>query len=400
MTREQCLVTISAPAGVFDADNHFYESEDALLRHLPRQHRDAIRFVQVGGRMRIALQNLITDYIPNPTFELVAAPGKHVPYYAANNPEGRTLREMTGEPIAATPAMRSPAPRLEVMDQHGVERALVYPTLANLVEQRLTGPDLISDVIHALNEWMHEEWPFVYEGRIFSTPVIHLGLVDRAVAELEWVLARGAKAILIRPAPTEGYHGSRSVAMPEFDPFWARVQEADLTVIMHATDPVIAPYVDLWDKRTTDSAFRPNPFRAAALGHRDIEDALTSLICHGTLTRFPRLKVASIENGTEWIPYLFHRLDKVYRQMPQEFTEHPLDVFRRNIWVNPFWEEELPRLLEHVPVERVLFGSDWPHPEGLAEPLDYLDMLGDLDQPSVDRIMRDNANQLLGLQPA
>jgi predicted TIM-barrel fold metal-dependent hydrolase len=393
-------VTVSAPSGVFDADNHFYESEDALLRHLPTRHRDAIRFVQVGGRTRIALQNVITDYIPNPTFEVVAAPGKHVPYYAANNPEGRTLREMTGEPITTTPAMRKPGPRLEVMNQHGVERALVYPTLANLVEQRLHGPDLISDVIHALNEWMHEEWPYVYQDRIFSTPVIHLGLVDRAVQELEWVLERGAKAVLIRPAPTEGYHGSRSIAFSEFDPFWARVQDADLTVIMHATDPVIAPYVDLWDKLTTDSAFRPNPFRAAALGHRDIEDALSSLICHGTLTRFPRLKVASIENGTEWIPYLFHRLDKVYRQMPQEFTEHPLDVFRRNIWVNPFWEEELAKLLQHVPVERVLFGSDWPHPEGLAEPLDYLDMLGDLDQASVDRIMRDNANQLLGLQPA
>lgn len=37
------------------------------------------------------------------------------------------------------------------------------------------------------------------------------------------------------------------------------------------------------------------------LGHREIADMITSLICHGTLTRFPRLRIASVENGSSWI---------------------------------------------------------------------------------------------------
>ena len=68
-------------------------------------------------------------------------------------------------------------------------------------------PELTHAAIHALNEWMYEEWTFNYENRIFATPVITLPIVDKALDELAWVLERGAKTVLIRPAPVPGYHG-------------------------------------------------------------------------------------------------------------------------------------------------------------------------------------------------
>jgi len=70
---------------------------------------------------------------------------------------------------------------------------------------------------------------------------------------------------------------------------------------------------------------------------RKIADMISSLICHGTLTRFPKLRIASIENGSSWIHPLFDGLEDVHRKMPQNFDEHPHDVFSRNIWVSPFW---------------------------------------------------------------
>ncbi len=61
------------------------------------------------------------------------------------------------------PAFREPAPRLELMDELGVDRTLMFPTLASLLEERLRDdPDLTHAVIHSLNEWMHEEWSFNY----------------------------------------------------------------------------------------------------------------------------------------------------------------------------------------------------------------------------------------------
>ena len=75
--------------------------------------------------------------------------------------------------------------------------------------------------MHALNEWMHEHWTFNYEGRIFASPVITLPIVDRAIEELEWVAERGAKLILIRPAPVPGYRGYRSFAFARVRPLLA-----------------------------------------------------------------------------------------------------------------------------------------------------------------------------------
>ena len=85
--------------------------------------------------------------------------------------------------------------------------------------------------------------------------------------------------------------------------------------------------------------------------------------------------ILSVENGADWVGHLQHQLDATYRKMPQEFTEHPVEVFRRNVYVNPFWEDDVADVIELCGVEHVLFGSDYPHPEGLAEPLDYLDTL-------------------------
>ncbi|EUA51472.1 amidohydrolase family domain protein [Mycobacterium xenopi 3993] len=88
-------------APIFDADQHMYETPEALTKYLPDRFRKAVQFVQVGRHTRIAILNKITEYIPNPTFERVAAPGAHERFYSGQNPEGLTMRQMTGTPIEA-----------------------------------------------------------------------------------------------------------------------------------------------------------------------------------------------------------------------------------------------------------------------------------------------------------
>ena len=77
------------------------------------------------GRARIAVKGTITDYMPNPTFEKVAAPGAHVDFYRGDNTEGKSLREMSGQAIDCIPAFREPAPRLDLLDDLRVHRARV-----------------------------------------------------------------------------------------------------------------------------------------------------------------------------------------------------------------------------------------------------------------------------------
>ncbi|MGH9092968.1 MAG: amidohydrolase family protein, partial [Acidimicrobiales bacterium] len=206
---------------VFDADNHMYETPDALTKYLPREYEGVIKYVQVNGRTKIAVRNVISDYIPNPTFEKVAAPGAQEEYFKHGNPEGKSRREIMGRAIVSPPAFSSPEPRLQLMNELGIDRALMWPTLASLLEERVhDDPPLVHAVVHALNQWMAEHWSFNYEDRMFPTPVIHMGMVDEAIRELDWVVERGARVVLIRPAPAWGWAGPRSPALPEFDPFW------------------------------------------------------------------------------------------------------------------------------------------------------------------------------------
>ncbi len=384
---------------VFDADNHLYETQEAFTRHLPSQYKSAIDYVDVRGRTKIVVRGTISDYIPNPTFDVVARPGAQEEYFRIGNPEGKSYRELIGEPMRAIPAFRDPAARIELMDEQGLDRTLLFPTLASLLEERMRDdPKLIHAVVHSLNEWLHETWQFDYEGRIFTTPVISLPIVEKAIEELEWVLERGARTILVRPAPVPGYGGSRSFAYEEFDPFWKRVEDAGILVSMHASDSGYARYQGDWTGPQEMLPFRPDAFRMMSMQKRPIEDTMAAAVCHGLLTRFPNLKIAAIENGGDWVHSFLHSLEDTYRKMPQAFDADPIAAFKRNVYVNPFHEDDLAGLIETMGADHILFGSDYPHPEGLADPCSYVDHLPKhLSEDDVARIMGGNLAGLMGV---
>jgi predicted TIM-barrel fold metal-dependent hydrolase len=385
---------------VYDADNHMYETTDSFTRHLPREYEGLIKYVQVNGRTKIALRNVISDYIPNPTFEVVAQPGAQEEYFKEGNQEGKSHREILGKPMKAIPAFRDPEARIQLMDQMGLQGALMWPTLASLLEERL-GDDVLAThaVIHALNQWMHDDWTFNYQDRIFPTPVINLGIVERGIEELEYVLERGARVILIRPAPVPGLYGKRSMALPEFDPFWAKVAEADILVGLHASDSGYQRYVNEWEG-VRDGEMLPFKGRSAfatIMGHfsRPVVDTIISLIAHGLCTRFPTLRFAPVENGSNWVRPVLEALEQGYHFAPHDFEENPVEVFKRNIFVHPFHEEDVPGLVKLLGPDRVIFGSDWPHPEGLADPISYVDELKGMPDADIRAVMGGNLARLL-----
>ena len=388
---------------IFDADNHMYETTDAFTKYLPKEYEGLVKYVEVNGRTKIALNNVISDYIPNPTFEVVAAPGAQEEYFKKGNPEGKSRREIMGKPIRSLPAFMEPEPRLKLMDELGLDRALMWPTLASLLEERMRGePEAVHAVIHALNQWMHEHWTFNYQDRIFPTPVINMGILAEAQRELEWVLERGAKIVLVRPAPVYGYMGPRSFALPEFDPFWKMVEDARLPVGMHASDSGYQRYFDEWEgnRHGEMTPFKGGSGFMSIVGHqgRPIMDTVASLIGHGLCSRFPNLRFAPVENGSNWVRPILEYMAAAYQGNPKIFDEDPIEVFKRNIYVHPFHEEDPIGLIELLGADRVLFGSDYPHPEGMADPVSFVDELGSLDHETVAKVMGGNLNRLMGYE--
>ena len=271
--------------------------------------------MQVNGRDKLAINNTISEYIPNPTFNVVARPGAQEAFFKNGNPEGKSRREILGEPMQSLDAFFRPEPRLELMDEQGVDRAIMWPTLASVLEERLTkDPEATHAVVHALNQWMFEEWTFNYENRIFATPVITLPIVDEAIRELDWIVERGAKIILIRPAPVPSLKGFRSFALPEFDPFWAKVQEYDVTVGMHSSDDGMTRYYNQWEGHFDEMLPFSNPTAFHDVQHlmsRGIFDAMCSAVTHGMLSRFPKLRLLPVENGSSWVLPLIDALGRL-----------------------------------------------------------------------------------------
>ena len=254
-----------------------------------------------------------------------------------------------------------------MMDELGLDRSLMFPTLASLIEERLRDdPVAIHVIVHALNQWLDEVWGFNYQNRIFTTPVITLPIVEKAIEELEWCVKRGARAILIRPAPVPGFRGPRSFALPEFDPFWERCVEYDVFVGMHSSDSGYSRYTSEWDGAAQEML----PFQTNAMSilneWRPIQDAVASWVIHGALFRFPKLKVGIVEAGSKWMFPLLDNMAEVWKKAPEAFPSNPMEEIKNRIYVSPFYEEGIDDLINLIGVDQVLYGSDWPHPEGLA----------------------------------
>ncbi len=384
---------------VYDADNHLYEPPEAFLRHLPKQFKRDFRYVEIEGRIKLLVDGILSEYIPNPTFEVVAAPGSHESYYRAKNPEGKSLREITGKPLKPVPdAFFHPKDRLKIMDEQGVHAVTIFPTLASVVEERLKHkPESIAALFHSMNQWILDEWGFSYQDRMFPVPFVNLADVDAAVAELEFILKNGGKMVGIRPAPVPGVHGGRSPGFKEFDPFWARAAEAGIPVMLHASDSGYDFISRLWTSGNKEYLpFEMDAFRSCVSpGGRAISDAISAIICHGVFERHPNVRIASVENGSKWVAPLLDTYKHAHGQMPQAFKKHPVDQFHKHVFVAPFYEESIPDLLKCMPAERIMFGSDFPHAEGLANPLDFVNELEGLDDATIQKIMSSNMKGLL-----
>jgi predicted TIM-barrel fold metal-dependent hydrolase len=284
------------------------------------------------------------------------------------------------------------------MDAQGIAGCFLFPTLGVGMEESLAhDPDALIAAFHAFNLWLDEDWGYAYQERIFAAPMISLIDPDAAVKELDAVLDRDARVVCIKAGPAHTRTGGlTSPADARFDPFWSRVNASGVTVGIHSGDAGYGRYVEDWESVGAFRAFAFTPLRALLSGDRVPYETMAALVCQGLFDRFPNVRVASIESGGEWIPALVKKLKKVYGQNPSAFASDPVQTFREHVWVAPFYEDDLAAIKDAIGVDRLLFGSDWPHAEGLADPLAFADDLKrcDFNEAEIRTVMSDNGRPL------
>lgn len=383
-----------------DADNHYYEPLDACTRHLDRKFRErGVQVVEDGTHKLLLVGGRRYRFIPNPTFDPIIVPGCMDLMFRGQIPEGVDPRSlMQVEPIR--PEYRDRDARLATMDEQGLEGVLMFPTLGCGLEQALR-EDIPATVatLKAFNRWLDEDWGFFYRDRIITAPMLSLADPEAALQELDWLLERGVRIVHLRPAPVPTVSGKgRSFGDPAHDPVWARLAEASVPVAFHLGDSGYEVFAGAWGARDYFEPFRSVDVLSKLLvSDRAIHDTIGSMIVHGVFERHPTLRVASVENGSDWVALLAKRLKKQANQTPRAFADDPVQTLRRHVWVTPYYEEDLRKLTELIGTERLLFGSDWPHGEGLSQPLDFLKELHAFSDDEKHGIMRQNALDLLGV---
>jgi hypothetical protein len=94
-----------------------------------------------------------------------------------------------------------------------------------------------------------------------------------------------------------------------------------------------------------------------------------------------------VEFGADWIRPFYAKLHRAAERSVL-FDENPVEVFNRNIWVHIFHERDPQGLIDlGLPVDHLMFGSDFPHPEGMEDPLAYSEIVADLTPEQQELIM-------------
>jgi predicted TIM-barrel fold metal-dependent hydrolase len=392
---------------IIDIDQHYYEPVDCCSRHLESRFKDQAVHVAVGedGRPEWRFGEVPLQIERHPR-HITAAPGElELTLGARDRGESRTPKLIDG----TAPEYTDRNVRVKLLDEWGIEAAVIFPSSGLAFDAQISHmPDAACAATRAFNRWIEEDWGFNYQGRIFAAPFISLQKIGEAVNELERVLALGARVIQIRLGPVNG----KSPAHPDFDPFWARIDEAGVPVALHIT---LSGYEqalsELWGENAANDHVERSGFQwYLFFATRPAMDTFAALVFHNLFGRFPNLKIISVENGSKWVGSLVDEMDAAFRFVAGLddgrwigglLREHPSEVFRRHVWIAPFLdlghEAKLDELISVMGVDHVVFGSDWPHAEGRESPRHFDTELAPVSDAEMPLVLHDNSAGLLGL---
>ncbi len=385
---------------IFDADNHYNEAHDAFIRHVPpKMQPRCVEWIELENGRKYHVIGGKIDRGSNPSFDPISKPGVLREYFRGN-PDNKTSYELIRSALEPMPPeyMDRDA-RIARMEAQGLDAAWLFPTQGVLYEEPLKKDlDALRTTFTAFNRWLDEDWGITYKDKIFTAPYISLADVDWACAELEWALERDARIVVMRPSAVFTRNGPRNPGHTDFDPFWARVNEAGITVVTHigATRHDSNGY----DVRSLDVlglGTRPSitNFHRA----RNINDFLASMVFDRLFERFPNLRIASVENGAEFLGDLLRTFERTKERLRTYFHEDPVESFREHVWINPFWEDDIAEVVEHMGADRVILGSDWPHMEGLEHPRDIFEELTAIPEDVQQKILYSNTTALNERRP-
>jgi predicted TIM-barrel fold metal-dependent hydrolase len=370
---------------LIDADTHLTEPADLWTSRVPAKYVDQVP-TMVRDKAGRDIWVFNGDQIG--VVGMTATAGWPTPF-----PDGPATME------ECPPAAHDAAARLAYMDDLGIWAQVLYPNVAGFGSQRfLTSddPELKLLCVQAYNDFLRD-WASIDDRRFVTIMATPFWDIDEAVAEVERCVDTGHRGILFTGEPQRfdlPYLGES-----HWDPLWSVAQEAGLAIHFHigGGDPTTSFTPKRIRAHGTAATYAYTATELFLKNGLQTADLLTS----GVLPRFPDLKFVSVESGIGWVPFVLEAADYAYLEGRPDRTSEwelmPSEYFARQVYACYWFETVAPkRLLDEIPVDRILFETDYPHPTCLfGDVREQIDRsLADATEEQRHKILWENAAQL------
>jgi uncharacterized protein len=371
-----------------DADGHVLEPRDVWLRYMEPNLRDrAIRIERDAHGAEV----LLVDGRPHEALRgrLGALGG-----IGMDSTDLMTVGQRSYEDGCPAGGYE-PHARLAVMDSEKIDMVLLYPTIGIAWEGLVRDPQLATAYCRAYNRWIAD---FCATDRKRLVPIAHICLMDPegAVAEVQRARADGCAGVYLSPDPAS--RGGMQFDDPRLAPFWAKAQDLDMPVAFHVvarSESMLTQWND--ENMLTTGAVVFN-FAFLAL---DVMAAFTSMMTRGLFETYPRLKLAVLEAGSNWITAWLDRLDHKAEVMRAFSNLHllPSEYFKRQCVISAEPDESLTGpVVEHLGADYVIWASDYPHLDASFHVVDTIrERIAGLPADAQRKVLGENALRFYGL---
>ncbi len=309
----------------------------------------------------------------------------------------RNLRNIRMEEVGFRAEDRRPARqdlRIEDQEKDGVDAEVIYgiPFMAEMMKGDRDGA---AWSVRAYNEFV-ADWAKAYPDRLYPQGLLPGNNPEAAVEEIKRLAKLG-----LTGAEWDYLVTAQPIWHPQWEPVWAAAAEYEIIISMH---------VPMFATTTVGKLphLEPNPVSDAAhlsVLPMQLDEAIPSVIFSGVLERYPKLRVVMTECGIGWIPYLLDRMDYEWEEHSEDpiwqelIKTRPSDLFRAQMYATFQKDAVGPLLAERFCPDSFMWGSDYPHPDGVW-PDSYAQIekdLGELSEELRRKIVNDNARALYGI---
>ena len=373
---------------VIDTDTHWTEPPDFWSNNAPAKYKDRIPTVRkVNGEDHWIIEG-DTDW-GSIGATVVGRDGKKI----AGVMSYTSFEE-------ASPAASVIKDRLELMDQEGIAYQILYPNSVGFQANRFMQLGDVTFRLEMLKLYNTNiaEVQADSGGRLLPQILVPSWDMDATVQELQRCKDLDFCGVTIGDKPE--LLGLPDYAQPYWHPFWDFMNESGLVANFHiggssALDAFAVPWKSF--------GFQRNTAIAATIFYMSNAGTLANLVFSGLFDRYDKLKLASVESGVGWIPFVLDALEYQKREMIPTEMKHvklgPTEYFHKHIYACTWFEEQsLKAAVDVLGADNIMYMSDFPHPTCVyPDALSHVENAG-LSEEVNRKILQDNAARVYGIK--